>query len=147
MGLDMYLDIHRHGSSDKSGQITYKHHSGETVVTEAADIKTIVLEGLYWRKANQIHNWFVQECCDGEDDCREHWVPKEKLGELLELCKKVQADHALAEELLPTKAGFFFGSTEYDEDYYHDIDQTIQGIEQLLAKLRPGDSLYYCSSW
>ena len=26
----------------------------------------------YWRKANQIHNWFVENVQDGEDDCCYH---------------------------------------------------------------------------
>lgn len=37
----------------------------------------------YWRKANAIHNWFVQNVQDGEDNCGEYPVSKEKLLELL----------------------------------------------------------------
>ena len=42
-------------------------------------IKTIVPDGDsyivrteagYWRKANQIHGWFVNKCQDGVDDCQ-----------------------------------------------------------------------------
>lgn len=44
----------------------------------------------YWRKANHIHNWFVENVQDGEDDCRyHHEVTEEKLKELLDVCNTV----------------------------------------------------------
>lgn len=44
----------------------------------------------YWRKANQIHEWFVRNVQDGEDDCCYHnEVTKEILEELLDTCTKV----------------------------------------------------------
>ena len=47
----------------------------------------------YWRKANQIHNWFVEHVQDGEDDCcYHHEVTKEILEELLDTCEKVLAN-------------------------------------------------------
>lgn len=52
--------------------------------------KRIMEEVGYWRKANQIHNWFVENVQDGEDDCCYHEeVTKEKLEELLDICKRV----------------------------------------------------------
>ena len=33
----------------------------------------------YWRKANQIHNWFVQNVQGGEDDCGIYEVSQAKL--------------------------------------------------------------------
>jgi hypothetical protein len=57
----------------------------------------------------------------------------------------------LAEDLLPTQSGFFFGSTEYDEWYIRDIQSTIDIIETLLSERNEsgyidGD-IYYHSSW
>lgn len=44
----------------------------------------------YWRKANQIHNWFVNNIQDGRDDCNYHReVTKEDLSALLDVCKRV----------------------------------------------------------
>jgi hypothetical protein len=44
----------------------------------------------YWRKANQIHNWFVENIQDGIDDCDYHReVTEEDLEELLDVCKRV----------------------------------------------------------
>lgn len=44
-----------------------------------------------WRKANQIHNWFVENVQDGKDDCGCYEVTKGQLEELLDTCIKVKA--------------------------------------------------------
>ena len=44
----------------------------------------------YWRKANAIHQWFVVNVQDYEDDCEYHdEVTKEKLEELRDTCKRI----------------------------------------------------------
>jgi hypothetical protein len=149
MGLDMYLD--------KRTYVQYWEHNGdenyEVEVTKGGEptkidpkkVKYIIEEAGYWRKANQIHQWFVDNVQDGEDNCAEYYVSSDKLAELLDLCKKVQADNSLAEVLLPTVSGFFFGGTQYDEWYFKDIDNTIQILEEALAD--KGGDFYYSSSW
>ena len=50
----------------------------------------IIEQVAYWRKANAIHDWFVNNVQDGEDDCEYHdEVTKEILEELLDTCEKV----------------------------------------------------------
>jgi hypothetical protein len=57
----------------------------------------------------------------------------------------------LADELLPSADGFFFGSTNYDEWYFKDLTNTIEIIETLLSERNEGGYLdgdiYYHSSW
>lgn len=103
-------------------------------------------EVAYWRKANAIHNWMVQNVQFGEDDCRDYWVSKEKLEQLLDVCNRVLADNSLAPKLLPTQSGFFFGSTDYDEWYFEDVEYTKKMIEDLIEK-DDFEDLYYGSSW
>ena len=44
----------------------------------------------YWRKANQVHKWFVDNVQGGEDDCDFHdEVTKEKLEELRDICREI----------------------------------------------------------
>ena len=44
----------------------------------------------YWRKSNQIHNFFVENVQDGYDDCKYHReCTQEVLENLLDRCKKV----------------------------------------------------------
>lgn len=140
-------------------------------------VSYIIEEAAYWRKSNQIHQWFVQNVQDGNDDCKDYYVSREQLKELVELCKTVlqtaktvdghvwngitwtQKDGEVhdykpglvivnqeeIEELLPTASGFFFGSTDYDEYYMKDLQDTINMLEPLLED---EDGEYeYSSSW
>lgn len=99
----------------------------------------------YWRKANQIHNWFVQELAEGDDNCRPMFVNYENLEALRSLCVEVIANKHLASELLPTSAGFFFGSEAYDTYYFADLQNTINIIDRCLAS--PYDYFQYQASW
>ena len=103
----------------------------------------------YWRKANQIHNWFVENVQDGEDDCKQYYVTREKLEELLDVCRTVTAskDKELAEELLQPSAGFFFGSYEIDDWYWEQIDYTIEQLERVLSSVPADWDFSYQSSW
>ena len=100
----------------------------------------------YWRKANQIHKWFVDNVQKGEDDCGEYYVSHEKLKELLTTCR--QALFHKDPSLLPPQAGFFFGNTDIDEYYWGDVKHTIKQLDKLI-NLDEFDKLsfYYQSSW
>ena len=101
-----------------------------------------------WRKANAIHKWFVDNVQDGEDDCGEYKVTKEQLIQLRNICNEVLINCNLAEQLLPTQSGFFFGNTNYDEWYYNDLVETVRIIDEIIkTKSYCLDDLYYSSSW
>jgi hypothetical protein len=100
----------------------------------------------YWRKSNQIHKWFVDNVQGGNDNCGEYYVSHEKLKELRETCR--QAIFAKDPSLLPPQAGFFFGNTDIDEYYWHDLKDTIKQIDRVLALPEMSKlSFYYTSSW
>lgn len=103
----------------------------------------------YWRKANHIHRWFVENVQDGIDDCDYHReVTKEDLEELRDICHEVLCDPDEAAHLLPTESGFFFGSTEYGEWYIADLKETIEICDHALETTDfETQMLYYCSSW
>ena len=102
----------------------------------------------YWRKANQIHDWFVQNVQGGEDDCGDHYVNHEKLQELLDLVEKVlmYGTEEKAREELPPAEGFFFGSYEIDEWYWEQLKYTYEVLKHVLENT-DGYSLFYSSSW
>lgn len=57
-------------------------------------------------------------------------------------------DSSVAEELLPSCDGFFFGGTNYDQWYVDDITDTIEIIERVLATTDfETQAIYYVSSW
>jgi hypothetical protein len=150
MGLDMYLEKRTyvkqwdHQSAEEKHEVVVTK-GGQPTNIDPKKVKYIIEEAGYWRKANQIHRWFVENVQNGVDNCGDYYVGSEKLTELLELCKKVEADHSLADTLLPSASGFFFGGTDYDEWYYNDITNTIAILEEALEDAH-GD-FYYSSSW
>lgn len=156
MGLDMYLTKKTYVGGNYEfnkveGNVKLNVRGNELPVR--LDRLTYVIEDVgYWRKANQIHKWFVDNVQGGVDDCSKYTVEVEKLKELLRICKKVKKDHSLAEKLLPTQEGFFFGGTSYDEYYFYDIDTTINILTPLLKELKAQPEtifsyIEYQSSW
>ena len=150
MGLDMYLNKRTYVQNWEHQSAEEKHEvivtkGGQPTKIDPKKVKYIIEEAGYWRKANQIHRWFVENVQRGEDNCGEYYVDSSDLRKLLELCKQVQADNSLAESLLPSASGFFFGGTEYDEWYFNDIANTIQILEEALEDER--GEYYYSSSW
>ena len=110
----------------------------------------------YWRKANAIHDFFVRNVQDGEDDCKKYFVGLEILIQLRIKCKELielyninkSSFEKKAKEILPTTSGFFFGSTEYDEFYIQDLNDTIEIIDNIFND--PNHTkydYYYQSSW
>lgn len=122
--------------------------NGEQIKINTKKVLTIVERSMYWRKANHIHNWFVKNVKDGIDDCKEYYVTMEQLKDLLEVCQKVMDDRSQAALLLPTQEGFFFGSTDYDEDYFADIEYTIRMLSTVTSEdVSKQVDYYYSSSW
>lgn len=160
MGLDQYLEARRfvsgYSHSKDDEQNMYKGLLEVVGLTEAADERflTVSVNVAYWRKANHIHNWFVANVQDGVDDCKSYWVSRDKLMELEALCRRVVAtqDPEFSKENLPTGAGFFFGSEDYDEYYYENTEWTAKRLAHILAEIpdksdMTGVEFYYSSSW
>jgi len=155
MGLDQYLSaseyISRYDYTDDLERSENKLFS-DLVAQFGVDPDPSGFAGLsidfpmgYWRKSNQIHNWFVENLADGVDECQKIFVNRESLENLRDLCNQVLADNSLAKDLLPTGAGFFFGSLEYDEYYFGDLKQTVEIIDRCLAS--KFDYFEYQASW
>jgi len=150
MGLDMYLEkrtyvrqwSHQTPEEQYNVEVT---KGGQPVKIDPKRVTYVIEEVGYWRKQNQIHQWFVENVQNGEDNCAEYCVSKGQLEDLLEICKKILNDNSLAEELLPTASGFFFGGTEYDEWYFDGIQNTIEILEGVLSDTTA--DYYYSSSW
>jgi hypothetical protein len=154
MGLDMYLykEIFvgaQYEHRNVKGTISITTGDKDTPVPVNFERVSEIRERVaYWRKANAIHKWFVDNCQDGVDECQESPLTYEELNTLLELCKRIKANNSLAGELLPTQSGFFFGSTDYDNWYFEDINSTIEQLELVLKEPDAKMSDYiYRSSW
>lgn len=150
MGLDMYLTAERYmwsmSEEDKARSDKIAELFPEL---KGAEIKQIEARVGYWRKANAIHKWFVDKCQEGVDECQKTWVGRDALQDLLDTVNKVLADRQLAAELLPSASGFFFGSTDYDDWYFQDLEDTKRICEAALELIdsQKGWDIHYQSSW
>lgn len=170
MGLDMYLYARKYvsgvnyGRDEAGGFQEILNQELDTIIEpigltrkdleEDLPSAIVSVKVLYWRKANHIHEWFVQNVQRGEDDCKDYYVSREKLEELLatlgNLIKAKQdgADESTFEDILPTQEGFFFGGTEYDDYYWSETERTYEAINALLNNHKFDDfDFEYSSSW
>ena len=162
MGLDMYLyrSISIFPNKKNKDKITLEDFlrtkdndcpsdlKDDSIIIDLEKISSIEFEVGYWRKSNHIHKWFVDNVQNGLDNCNKYDVLPYQLEELLSICKEIKNDHSKADELLPTQEGFFFGSTDYDQGYYDDIEDTIQILESVINdKDFHTYDYHYRSSW
>ena len=145
MGLDMYLNAKQFTSKEYFRPELYSKLVQHAPF--ALDHATLEVNVAYWRKVNAVHRWFVINVQNSNDDCGEYHVTREKLQELLDICKLIELNPDSAPELLPIQQGFFFGSYEYDKWYFEDIKQTIEQIESILKEVPADWDITYHSSW
>jgi hypothetical protein len=166
MGLDMYLNVSERIESNNfsrvNGEVTRKENPRYSNVVEAAGIKvkdntassvSVEWTAIYWRKSNQIHNWFVTYLADGVDECQRISVGRGDLVRLHNICSVLldTRSNELAMELLPPASGFFFGSITIDEWYWQDIEETHKQLTELLDEITEENKwnyeIEYQASW
>ena len=158
MGLDMHLrkktPVSKHWleSAKKATVSTDRDFEPKLTVkdipVDVDKVAYIVENTITWRKANQIHNWFVENDLLEKllDVCKKVWEVHENMGEY-----HVADD--LAKTVLPTREGFFFGDTGYSEDYYKDVKDTIDALEPAIQDVKDARAVgwfqwfEYDSSW
>jgi hypothetical protein len=152
--LDMYLEKKtyvkswEHDPKGKKYKVTVKRGGKDTGVLPDR-VKYVIEEIGYWRKANAIHKWFVDNVQGGNDDCAEYLVSRKELQELLKLAKQALSAKTQEEkeELLPAQEGFFFGDTDCGEDYEEDLKTTVDILEKALKEPNDEGEFIYSSSW
>lgn len=156
MGLDMYLTAKRYLWSEQDKEVSQK--VGEIIGVESDPetrfvgsslmVKSISIDAMYWRKANAIHGWFVENCQGGRDECQETYVDRAKLIQLRDLCQSVLDNpDSTGDADLEPRQGFFFGSYEKDEWYYQDLKNTVEGLTKALSLPENEYDFYYQASW
>lgn len=99
-----------------------------------------------WRKASGIHGWFVDNVQGGADDCEAYLVEESQLHELLAIVTK--SLESKNPEQLPTRRGFFFGRTDYDDWYWDNLERTNEELSDMLKYPLQEDEVYlYQASW
>jgi len=100
----------------------------------------------YFRKVNFLMAFF-----NYYENCSFKKVSKAELEDLRERCYKVlhapkKERQEVAEDLLPTQSGFFYGSTEYDNYYFDDVKEVKKWVEEVIENLNDEteEVLMYC---
>lgn len=95
MGLDMYLNMkvsHYPKKGESTIDLTNLDGSWDNLEFNefgASNRVDISLGVGYWRKANHIHNWFVENIQGGNDNCDDYDVTMEELGNLYDICMNI----------------------------------------------------------
>ncbi len=183
MGLDMYLEgsfsirayiqptDQQYADMREGKEVTVEKSPELVDALQAVGLQNAPIDHMYnhmtyvfplhtWRKANQIHKYFVDNVQEGNDNCERHYVSRADLQELLNRINSILeiktpvARELKAEELLPTDTeGCFFGSKEYDDWYFKDLEDTKKTLDKVFdyeENAEAGkcfDSFYYQSSW
>jgi len=150
MGLDMYLTARKFltpniGAQGESDALKYQVLASTMGLTQddldkflgypSAEVQFSVG---YWRKFYELHNWFVGEVQNGDDDCRQYDVDREALETLKVAIAETAAD--------PTSDDHFSleGSWEDVKEEFEDLSKM---IDYWLSPTFEGWNFIYQSSW
>ena len=150
MGLDMYLEARRYLFSFKEADQRRASQIGEMFPeVNFGEVKEVKVELAYWRKANAIHKWFVDNIQKGNDDCGSYEVTRDDLLHLRNILEELLKDRTieLAKQMMPPQSGFFFGDTEIDDYYWEDLEFTLERVNKILDTNLDDWDIYYQSSW
>lgn len=147
MGLDMFLSRRtyvknwEHTPIERRTSITIIREGQPVKGIDTTKISYIIEEVGYWRKANHIHNWFVNHVQNGKDDCKEYYVSPENLKELLSICERIKAECPLVRGTVEN------GATLVEDAWVPNLEPgEIMTNVELAKKLLPTTSGFFFGS-
>ena len=161
MGLDIYFHKTNRSEWAKVKSKIDQPGDGQSNPTENFDPEEIG----YFRKVNFLMSFF-----NYEGNCEYKEIARCELEDLRDACVEIskmkpvrvdikfytcggkesvekysRADQQRCSELLPTTSGFFFGSTDYDQRYFHDVKEVLVWVDGVLSDLADNEVvLMYC---
>lgn len=136
MGLDIYFYKVRKDDAD--------------TISNTRDVFDLIKDGVdcaYFLKANFIYAYF-EHLIDSNTECC--IVNRDEIESLFDACSLVlekENNTQFASEVLPTRAGFFFGGTDYDEWYYKKVRDCYEQMKIILDKWDNRDAIVIWFSW
>lgn len=148
MGLDMYLHASHYVSGWKHSRPEGREQYGAllemvglaSAATPESPGATVRVTVAYWRKANAIHRWFVENVQDGEDDCGDYYVSHEQLTELRDTCQRALVLAKVADGQ-PVHAGTTYRKGEEPEQHFETGRAALNG--ERLAEILPTQSGFF----
>ena len=89
MGLDMTISRRVHGYRKDDGTLSQSLKDYKSDEFGCSNSEAIETQVAYWRKANAIHGWFVENVQDGDDDCGEYDIEIDTIKELRDVCYNI----------------------------------------------------------
>lgn len=142
MGLDMYMV--------RVDNKTCKPIKEDNCVV-SFDSKTE--EVAYWRKENALHKFILEQTgADPNMNCTYVEVPYEVLYDFIGRANDILKARGhnrefLANKLLPTQSGFFFGGTNYDKWYYESLKNIRADFRKIIQTTDFLNQTLYYSCW
>ena len=109
-------------------------------------------EVAYFRKVNFLLPFFKYE-----ENCSDIEISKEQVEDLINACEHILSStesgldedtlFELVRNTLPTEGGFFFGSTEYDEWYFKDVEYVLKQFTNVLNETDWENETLYMHCW
>ena len=108
-------------------------------------------EVAYFRKVNFLLPFFGYE-----ENCSDLEIEKCQVKDIVDVCTRILEikenqgiDEAvkIADEELATEGGFFFGSTEYDECYFNDVEDVLNKFTTILNETDWDNETVYMHCW
>ncbi|AWM79061.1 hypothetical protein DKL61_01090 [Gammaproteobacteria bacterium ESL0073] len=103
-----------------------------------------IMEMGVFRKVNALLQW-VNTYVMTVENCAYIPISKEDLEKLQGTLNQLTTDNC--QELFPTQEGFFYGSTEYDECYWEDVQAIKEWLDKTLAEFDFGEEMLFFSAW
>ena len=100
----------------------------------------------YFFKVNFIFYYFESTLGTMHDQ----WfafVRPEDVDDLIDRCERVLRNHGLANQLLPTQSGFFFGDTDFNDVYFENVKDCLKQMRKYRKLLKEGVTGYVFFSW
>ena len=138
MGLDMYLSKKTYvkqwdfQDEEKKVKVDVTKNGEPLKGIKSERISYVVEDVMYWRKANQIHGWFVSNCEPIREDI-EYLVTTTDLEVLLEACKKVlEIIETAPTKVIQVESGWDKNGTTYADVKVYDSDLIEDVVKEIL---------------
>lgn len=161
MGLDMYLSKGKRipkksvsemikiddlisNEENKEIEELYKDYLQDC--GECIHWKSLLKEVVYWRKANAIHKWFVDNVQGGVDDCKYYEVTKEHLEELRTKCTEVLLVADIKYGKVSCGYSFKKVGNEFVKEEHLEDGYIIENAEEVAKILPTSDGFFFGST-
>lgn len=157
MGLDMYLerapkvsgltfketiDLERkYENVENINKIPKKYQPLFHKRGEYISYNSMKEQMMYWRKANAIHNYFVQHCGGGVDECQPIQVSRKDLEELVLDCEKIIKATTMVKAKIEN--GYTYDEKGKKKPFMEDGETMDEKGKKIAKKLLPSQSGFF----